>query len=48
MSLSKAIEILDKYNRWRRGKIISAMIEPIELGIAIDVIVENYKEQEEL
>ena len=48
MSLSKAIEILDEYNWWRRSKIISTMIDPTELGIAIDVIVEHYKEQEEL
>ena len=48
MNLSEAIGILDKYNRWRRGRIISAMIDPSELGIAIDVVVEHYKEQEEL
>ena len=48
MSLSEAIQILDKYNRWRRGKIISSMIDPEEIGKAIDVIVEHYKEQKEL
>ena len=48
MSLSKAIEILDEHNRWRRNSIISAMIDPKELGKAIDVVVEHYKKQKEL
>lgn len=50
MSLSKAIEILDRYNKWRRDMSYCKveMNSPVEIGKAIDVVVDYYKEQKEL
>ena len=50
MTLSKAIEILEAHNKWRRGMSCRkvAMNSPAEISIAIDVVIAHYKEQEEL
>lgn len=42
MSVKKAISILEKHNKWRRGG-KGEMIDPTILGIAIDTIVNNFK-----
>lgn len=44
MELQKAIEILENYNKWRRddeGDYIQQ--SPKEIGIAIDVVVDYFK-----
>ena len=43
MELKQAIGILETHNRWRRGEDVEPMIDPKELGIAIDLIVEYIK-----
>lgn len=43
MKLSKAIEILEKHNHWRRAEVDCKMVNPKELGIAIDTILEYCK-----
>jgi len=43
MELKQAIGILETHNRWRRGEDVEPMIDPRELGIAIDLIVEYIK-----
>ena len=45
MKLQKAIEVLIKYNKWRRGK-ISEPLHPHRIGKAIDTVIEHYKETE--
>ena len=47
MKLKKAIEILDDHNKWRRGDTNYTHTNPKELWIAIDKIVEEYKDYEE-
>jgi hypothetical protein len=42
MSLRKAIHILELHNNWRKG-IESEMVNPIELGHAIEVILKHAK-----
>jgi hypothetical protein len=42
MKLKKAIKILKRHNKWRRGADIE-MGSPTELGIAIDVIIKKVK-----
>ena len=44
MTLSEAIQILKTHNEWRRGGSLEfVMVDPIELGIAIDVITSHYE-----
>lgn len=43
MELKQAIGILEIHNRWRRGEDVEPMIDPRELGIAIDLVVEYIK-----
>ena len=43
MELKQAVGILEIHNRWRRGEDVEPMINPKELGIAIDLIVEYIK-----
>lgn len=45
MKYSEAIEILEKHNRWRRSG-DGEMVNPTELGLAIDCIIEEAKKQE--
>lgn len=42
MKLKKALKILARHNKWRRGANIP-MENPTELGIAIDIILETFK-----
>lgn len=47
MKLKKAVEILEKHNKWRRDNSIPSkyeMANPKELGIAIDTVVQFIKE----
>lgn len=46
MNLKEAIEILEKYQLWRRDtdEVGYKMPSPSELGIAIDLILEKVKE----
>ena len=39
----QAIKILEAHNRWRRGEDVEPMVEPTEIGDAIDVVVEYVK-----
>ena len=43
MNIKQAIGILETHNRWRRGEDVEPMIDPKELGIAIDLVVEYIK-----
>ena len=43
MDINQAVGILETHNRWRRGEDVEPMINPRELGIAIDLIVEYIK-----
>lgn len=45
MKLSTAVEILEKHNRWRRCNEDSEMVNPTQLGIAIDTIIEYLKKK---
>ena len=45
MTLAQAIYILKTHNEWRRGATIP-MSDPTDLGIAIDLIINTYKEKE--
>lgn len=46
MTIKKAIEILEKHNKWRRDNSVpnkNTMADPTELGIAIDTVVDYIK-----
>lgn len=45
MTLQEAIKILKSHNKWRRrtGSDGVKMCHPTDLGLAIDLIVENYE-----
>ena len=43
MDIKQAIGILETHNRWRRGEDVEPMINPRDIGIAIDLIVEYIK-----
>ncbi len=43
MDLKQAIKILEAHNRWRRGEDVEPMVEPNDIGIAIDIVVEYVK-----
>jgi len=44
MKIKKAIKILKKHNKWRRGK-GNTQTNPTKLGIAIDTITKHYKNE---
>lgn len=49
MNLQQAVQILKRHNEWRRSNDDSIkMAEPKTLGIAIDVIVQEYISNDEL
>ena len=43
MDINQAVGILETHKRWRRGEDVEPMINPRELGIAIDLVVEYIK-----
>lgn len=44
MTLPEAVKILKEHNSWRRGANLELkMVNPTDLGIAIDLIVEHYE-----
>jgi hypothetical protein len=48
MEINKAIEILKKHNEWRRCNEFPSskeMVNPTELGIAIDVVVKELSQK---
>ena len=46
MTLKKAISVLRKHNKWRRGADIK-QLDPKEIGEAIDKILEYFKNKGE-
>lgn len=44
MTIDEAIIILERHNQWRRGG-EGEMIHPATLGLAIDVIISDFKEK---
>ncbi len=44
MTIQEAIQILKEHNKWRRSNEIMPrpMVNPTELGIAIDTVVNHY------
>lgn len=48
MTLPEAIQILKTHNEWRRGGSLEfVMVDPVELGKAIDLIINDYEKREE-
>ena len=43
MILKQAIEILETHNKWRRSDYTIDMVNPTQLGIAIDTIINHLK-----
>jgi hypothetical protein len=43
MEISKAVQLLEIHNKWRRGDDGVKMVNPTELGEAIDTVVNNLK-----
>ena len=43
MTLKRAIQILEQHNKWRRGCEKETITNPVELGVAIDVILKELK-----
>ena len=46
MKLKQAVEILKKHNKWRRGDENITQPAPSQLGIAIDMVVSEFKDKE--
>ena len=47
MTIEEAIEILKHHNEWRRGANLELkMVNPTELGIAIDIVIANYERKD--
>ncbi len=47
MELSRAIEILTEYNKWRVGDVEdSPMLEPSLITIALDVVIADYNRKQ--
>lgn len=46
MTLQEAVKLLDKHNKWRRGDDTLEMVEPKDLGMAIELIVEHFNTKE--
>lgn len=42
MTLQKAIELLERYNRWRKGADVQMPL-PNEISEAIDTVINHYK-----
>lgn len=42
MTIKQAIELLEAFNKWRRGAEIE-MPNPKEIGQALDIVIDNYK-----
>ena len=45
MQLDQAIKIVEQYNNWRRGKERYDMPDPKAIGIAIDIVINHYKNE---
>ena len=46
MEIQEAIEILKTHNKWRRGDLnMEFMMDPKDIGLAIDTVVEYFEEQ---
>ena len=43
MTLLKAIDVLTKFNKWRRGDSRCNHPNPKELGLAIDIVLVTFK-----
>lgn len=43
MTLQEAIKILDNHNKWRRGNDTIQMTDPTELGIAIELVINELR-----
>lgn len=43
MKLKQATGVLETHNRWRRGEDVEPMLNPTDIGIAIDTVVEYIK-----
>ena len=43
MDLKQAVKILEAHNRWRRGEDVEPMVEPSDIGIAIDTLINQVK-----
>ena len=43
MKLKEAIQILKDLNEWRRGSDVKEMPDPKKIGIAIDVVINEYE-----
>lgn len=48
MTLQEAVKLLENHNKWRRGDDTLEMVEPKDLGIAIDLIVEHFNFEEKM
>jgi hypothetical protein len=48
MTTKQAISILKKLNKWRRGDSRIKMPAPTQIGIAIDIVVEQLELKDEL
>lgn len=46
MTLQEAVTLLENHNKWRRGDDTLEMVEPKDLGMAIDLIVNHFKTKE--
>jgi len=46
MKLKQAVELLEKHNKWRRGDENITQSAPRQLGIAIDMVVSEFKDKE--
>jgi hypothetical protein len=44
MELKDAVLILQSHNKWRKGDDVEPMIRPSDLGNAIDIIINHFKE----
>lgn len=43
MNITEAIKILENHNRWRRGGVSTSLQNPVDLGIAIDIAIQELK-----
>ena len=43
MEIDQAIKILEIHNRWRRGEDVEIELKPIDIGNAIDTVVNSLK-----
>lgn len=45
MTLQEATYILEHYNKWRRGEVDELIYTPAQIGIALDIVIQNVKNQ---